>query len=143
MQYAIAINDELTITTEQVTPEQLHQAAQTGFKSVLNLRSPEETGFLTDEADRAQEAGLQYAHLPVNPTAIDETLVCRVVQQIADLPKPALLHCASGMRAGLMASLYVAYQQDLNVEQMLKMAQNLGLHWPKQPAFRQVCDRAA
>jgi len=42
------INDELTIAG-QVTPEQLQQVAQEGFKSVLNLRSPDEEGFLSNE----------------------------------------------------------------------------------------------
>ena len=47
----------------QPTPEELKQAAQEGFKSVLNLRSPDEPGFLSDEQQQAQAAGLQYANI--------------------------------------------------------------------------------
>ncbi|MEH2252955.1 MAG: hypothetical protein V7K33_26315 [Nostoc sp.] len=32
----------------QLTSEELKQAAQEGFKSVLNLRSPDEAGFLSE-----------------------------------------------------------------------------------------------
>ena len=43
------LNDDLTIVIGQVTSEQIEQAAQEGFKSILNLRSPNEEGFLTEE----------------------------------------------------------------------------------------------
>ncbi|OKH36163.1 hypothetical protein NIES2119_17740 [[Phormidium ambiguum] IAM M-71] len=39
----IEINDELTVA-EQVTPEQLQQAAQEGYRFVLNLRSTHPDG---------------------------------------------------------------------------------------------------
>lgn len=46
------INNELTIAG-QLTSEQLQQIAQEGFKSVLNLRSPDEEGFLQNEQQQA------------------------------------------------------------------------------------------
>jgi len=54
------INDELTIAG-QVTLEQLEQVAQEGFKSV-NLRSPDEEGFLSNEQQQAEALGLYYQY---------------------------------------------------------------------------------
>ena len=53
MKEIVKINDELTVATSQVSPEQLQQAAGEGFKSVFNLRSPDEEGFLQDEQQQA------------------------------------------------------------------------------------------
>ncbi|MEH2396127.1 beta-lactamase hydrolase domain-containing protein [Nostoc sp.] len=52
----------------QLTSEELKQAAEEGFKSVLNLPSPNEAGFLNDEQQQAQAAGLQYANVPLKPS---------------------------------------------------------------------------
>ncbi|MGH7998447.1 MAG: phosphatase, partial [Brasilonema sp.] len=41
----------------QPTPEDLQQAAQEGFKSVVNLRSPDEKDFFLDEQQQAEAAG--------------------------------------------------------------------------------------
>ena len=142
MKDAIAINNEITVATLQVTPEQLHQAVQAGFHSVLNLRSPDEPGFLNDEHTQAEAAGLHYENTPVKPMLLDDGLVAQILQQIERLPKPALLHCGSGLRAGLMASLYVAMQQGWTADRTVAMAQTLGLKWPAQPALKQVCERA-
>ncbi len=43
----------------QLTPDQLQQAEQQGFKSVLNLRSPGEAGYLSDEQQQSEAAGLR------------------------------------------------------------------------------------
>ncbi|MHC5769509.1 MAG: hypothetical protein ACYTXI_28655 [Nostoc sp.] len=48
MEIVRKINDELAIAG-QITLEQLPQVAQEGFKSVINLRSPDEQGFLNSE----------------------------------------------------------------------------------------------
>jgi uncharacterized protein (TIGR01244 family) len=64
------INNELTIAG-QLTSEQLHQIAQEGFKSVLNLRSPDEEGFLHNEQQQAENLGLYYINIPVKVEAIN------------------------------------------------------------------------
>ncbi|WP_365743367.1 beta-lactamase hydrolase domain-containing protein [Nostoc sp. JL33] len=50
------VSDDLS-ASGQLTSEELKQAAQEGFKSVLNLRFPDEAGFLGDEQQQAQAAG--------------------------------------------------------------------------------------
>lgn len=79
------INDELTIVTGQVTLEQLQKAAQEGFKSVMNLRSPDEEGFLTEEQQQADAVGLHYVNSPVLVSKIDDELTDQVLQQAGTL----------------------------------------------------------
>ena len=70
------INNNLAVATEQLSAEQLQQAAKEGYKSILNLRSashavglsPQEEGFLADEHEQAEAAGLNYVNIPVSPT---------------------------------------------------------------------------
>jgi protein tyrosine phosphatase (PTP) superfamily phosphohydrolase (DUF442 family) len=52
------INNQLLVAMGQVTPKQLQQSSQQGFKLVLNLRSPNEAGFLTEEQQQVENAGL-------------------------------------------------------------------------------------
>ena len=119
------INDEMTVAG-QLTPEQLQQAAQEGFKSILNLRSPDEQGFINDEQQQAETAGLEYSNIPVKPDAISDELTTEVLKQIDELPKPALIHCASGMRAGAMAFMNLATRQGLTPEQVFERAAEAG-----------------
>lgn len=131
------INDELTIATGQVTPEQLQQAAQEGFKSVLNLRSPDEEGFLSEEEQQAEAVGLHYVNIPVLVSKIDDELTDQVLQQIDEIPKPALIHCKSGMRAGAMALMNVATRQGLTPQQAFEQAHKIGFDCSAQPQMKE------
>ncbi|PMB48640.1 phosphatase [Fischerella thermalis CCMEE 5201] len=120
----------------QVSPEDLQQAAQTGFKSVLNLRSPAETGFVNDEQEQANAIGLEYANIPLSPTQANQESLNQVIQEIENLPKPILVHCAAGARAGAIALIAAANQQGLTPEQVKQKAQELGLKL-EQPHLQQ------
>ncbi len=120
------INDELTVATGQVTSEQLQQAATEGFKSVMNLRSPDEEGFLRDEQQSAEAVGLKYLNIPVKVDMISDELTDRVLQQIDELPKPALIHCKSGMRSGAMALMNVATRQGMTADEALEKGKQIG-----------------
>ncbi|PSM45503.1 phosphatase [Chroococcidiopsis sp. CCALA 051] len=133
------INDELSVAG-QVTPEQLQQAAGEGFKSVLNLRSPEEQGFLQDEQQQAEAAGLQYANIPVKPNEMTDELTTQVLEQIDKLPKPALIHCASSMRAGVMAFMNVATRQGMTPEQVFEKAGEVGFDCNANPQMKQFLE---
>lgn len=131
------INDRLAVATSQVTPEQLQQAAKAGFKSVLNLRSPNEEGFVSDEQQQAENAGLTYVNVPVKPDNISDELADRVLQQIDQLPKPALIHCKSGMRAGAMTLMYVATQQKMTADEAMAIGKQNGFDCDAHPPMRQ------
>jgi len=131
------INDQLAVATSQVTSEQLQQAAQEGFKSLLNLRSPEEEGFLSDEQQQAENAGLKYVNVPVKPDNMSDELADQVLQQIAQLPKPALIHCKSGMRSGAMTLMYVATKQGMTADEAMAIGKQNGFDCDAYPQMKQ------
>lgn len=131
------INDQLAVATNQVTPEQLQQAAQEGFKSVLNLRSPNEEGFVSDEQQQAENAGLKYVNVPVKPDNISDQLADQVLQQIDQLPKPALIHCKSGMRSGAMTLMYLATQQEMTADEAMAIGKQNGFDCDAHPQMKQ------
>ncbi|MDZ7964683.1 MAG: sulfur transferase domain-containing protein [Nostoc sp. DedSLP03] len=120
----------------QLTSEELKQAAQEGFKSVLNLRSPDEAGFLSDEQQQAEAAGLQYANVPLKPSEANQEQTELAIQEIENLAKPILIHCAAGARAGGIALIANAISEGLTYEEISQKAQELGLNL-EQPHLKQ------
>jgi uncharacterized protein (TIGR01244 family) len=133
------INNELAVAG-QVTLEQLQQAVSEGYKSVLNLRSPDEQGFISDEQQQAQALGLHYINIPVKPNEISDELTTEVLEQIDRLPKPALIHCASAMRAGVMAFMNVATRQGMTPEQVFEKAAEAGFDCNANPQMKQFLE---
>ncbi|MCU0542626.1 MAG: sulfur transferase domain-containing protein [Oscillatoriaceae cyanobacterium Prado104] len=129
------VSDELTVAG-QVTSQQLEQAAQEGFKSVLNLRSPDELGFLSDERQQAEAVGLQYANVPLWSSKANQELTKEAIQKLDNLPKPVLIHCAAGARAGGIALIATAIQAGLTYEEITEKAGELGINLD-QPQLKQ------
>ena len=126
MQPIRKINNQLTIAP-QLSLEQLKQIAQEDFKSVLNLRSPDEIGFLSNEQQEAESLGLFYINIPVNLEAINNDVITEVLKQINQLPKPILVHCDSAIRAAALVLIYIDTQQGATLEQACNKAKQLGL----------------
>lgn len=120
------IDSEVSVAGE-LNPEQLQQVSQQGFKSVLNLRIPREKGFLVDEPQIVEALGMEYAHVPVNPSALSGELIAQVSEQIDILPKPVLMHCSLGLRSAGIALLRVGIDRGITVEEFLQKTTALGL----------------
>ncbi|OKH41308.1 phosphatase [Calothrix sp. HK-06] len=120
------ISDDLSVAG-QVTPEELQQLASEGFKSVLNLRASDEEGFLSDEQQQAEKLGLEYANVPLQPKQADHELTKQAIEQVENLPKPILIHCAGGARAGGIALIAAAIQEELSYEEITQVAQEVGI----------------
>lgn len=132
---AMKVSDELTVTG-QVTPDDLRSAAREGFKSVLNLRASDEEGYMPDEKEKAEAAGLHYVNIPVKKEAIHDELTTKVLAEIDSLPKPALIHCASGMRAGAMAMMNIATRNGMNAKDAMEKAQEKGFDCNSEPQLK-------
>ncbi|MBF2025643.1 MAG: protein tyrosine phosphatase family protein [Oscillatoriales cyanobacterium C42_A2020_001] len=126
MESAKKVSDEYSVAG-QPSADDLNQAAESGFKSVLNLRSPNETNTLPDEQQQAEAAGLNYANVPLNSSVADEVLVNRALEELEDLPKPVLIHCGAGLRAGAIALIATARDLKWTLEQLTAKANEVGL----------------
>ncbi|MGF1602080.1 MAG: beta-lactamase hydrolase domain-containing protein [Thermosynechococcaceae cyanobacterium] len=137
MNDTIQLSDQLTVATTQLNPEQLQALAGAGYRSVLNLRSPSEPGFSTEEQQQVEAAGLQYLNIPVDPAQITDPLTDKILTQMEQLAKPILLHCSSGIRSGAMALIYVAIQQGMSVDQAMAKNRLWGLGLATKPQIQQ------
>ena len=87
----------------QLDPAAMQQAAEAGFKSVINNRPDHEGGPdqpTSAEIEAAAKAvGLAYAYLPVNPAVQTPEEIARFAELLRSLPKPVLAFCRSGTRS--------------------------------------------
>jgi len=131
--------DETIAAGGQPTPEDLQQLAAEGYKSVVNLRFPDETGFLSDEQQQAEVAGLKYAHIPLKSTEADDERTAKVLSELETLPTPVYFHCGLGGRANALALIAFATRNKLNREEVLAKAQELGINI-EQPSLKQFLE---
>jgi uncharacterized protein (TIGR01244 family) len=99
----------------QISPEQLTQVVEKGFKSVINNRPDMEGGpeqpTSAQIEESARELGLDYVYQPVVAGQITEVDVRSFANHFNELPKPVLMFCRTGNRSN---NLYqIAKQMDL------------------------------
>lgn len=111
----------------QITLDGLKQAADQGFRSILNLRSPAEVGFLAEEADQASSLGLDYANAPVDGTIANAQQLQKALSALDSLPKPVLIHCRGGVRASVVALMAIALQENQSFESFIQSVQDAGV----------------
>ncbi|MEO0378152.1 MAG: sulfur transferase domain-containing protein [Cyanobacteria bacterium P01_A01_bin.17] len=117
----------------QPTFEQLQDLGSSQFQSVMNLRSPQEDGFLAEEQQLLETQGLSYLNTGVKPDALTETKITELLQELKELPKPALVHCGSALRAAFISLIYLVTQQGMPLETAQKKVQELGLDFDAAP----------
>ncbi|MBD2565539.1 MULTISPECIES: beta-lactamase hydrolase domain-containing protein [Nostoc] len=120
------INDELAIAG-QITLDQLEQIASEGYKSILNLRLPDEIGLLANEQEKTEFLGLYYLNLPTKIEDINNEGMLQIYQTITELPKPTLIHCDNSIRSAAIVLLYIAIKQGITFEKALQKVITLGL----------------
>lgn len=97
----VKITDRLSVAGQPAAAE-FGAIADAGFSSVLNLRpDAEEPGQPGTRAEKAaaEDAGLDYAFVPVTGPTITEADVRAFQQVVTDASGPVLAHCKSGTRA--------------------------------------------
>lgn len=99
----------------QISPEQIMQVAEKGFKSIINNRpdmegGPDQPTSIQIE-DAARAAGVDYVYQPVVAGQISELDVRTFANHFNELPKPVLMFCRTGNRSNNLYQL--AKQMDL------------------------------
>jgi uncharacterized protein (TIGR01244 family) len=119
------------ITTElaiagQITLDEIQQLAEAGYRSVVNLRSPHEIGFLDAEQQKIECLGLSYINASISKDLnLDDMLF--VIQKLNALPKPMLVHCDSGIRSSVIVLMQLAISQGIRAEDAFQRVVELGL----------------
>ena len=105
------INDEYSVTG-QISVDDLDEIKALGFESIVcnrpDMESPDQAAF-ADIAERAEELGLQIAHIPVGPMGVTAEAVRDMVDALDAFPRPMLGYCRSGARSTAI------YQQTLHI----------------------------
>ncbi len=130
MQDTVQINDRFTIAKFVPDAEQIRQAAQEGFKSLVNMQTRDETAKLKmkpqEEGQEAEDAGLAYLHEPVDGADLSDSVVDEFRRKAAELPAPMLVHCASGKRSGAMVMMHVGCEQGMTGDEVIQKAEEMG-----------------
>ena len=111
----------------QIFPEQIDFIAESGFKSIIcNRPDMEKPGqpFCQDMKKHANEAGIEYAHIPLSPGRLTPDILEAMAKALATMPKPILAHCASGMRSTLLWGITNA--KTLGADGVITAARNAG-----------------
>jgi uncharacterized protein (TIGR01244 family) len=115
-----------TIATSGVIKEGgIRLLKEEGFKSVLDLRTPEEG--TAEEETQVTAAGISYTNLPigkVTPTPAE-------VQQFGEIVEnpdrgPLLIHCASANRVGMIWAMY-RVNKGIPLEEALLEGRTIGM----------------
>ena len=79
--------------------------AKQGVRSIMNNRPDGESlgqPLSADLAKTAEELGMNFVHLPVNPKAITKQVVEEFAKACGELERPLLIFCRSGARSTTM-----------------------------------------
>ena len=112
----------------QPSVEQLEQAAQAGYRTIVNLRSPGEKGSW-DEAAKAATLGLRYVAIPMAGADGLTAENAQALAEIVDDPQalPAMVHCASGNRVGGLFAMRAFHFDGKSAESALAVGREAGL----------------
>lgn len=119
---------ESLATGGQPSEQAFGKLAQSGFRSVLNLRTAAEGVDLEQERTAVEKTGMRYLHIPVAgkaPQAKQADEFIRVVREKAN--HPMLIHCGTANRVGAMMLIYRVVEQGWGEEKALEEAERIGL----------------
>jgi uncharacterized protein (TIGR01244 family) len=114
----------------QPSPKQIARYAAMGFKTILNVRGPSDTGYYALEREACAAHGLKLVDLRLHsrePPRKDQILAAKALFE--SVQYPALMHCKSGAdRAGVMAVLYEHFRAGKPIDEAMKQLSLKYLH---------------
>ncbi|GAX62029.1 hypothetical protein SCALIN_C28_0231 [Candidatus Scalindua japonica] len=117
------------LTGGQPTLDQLKQAAETGFKTAVNLRTDKELPDPDQEKAWVEGVGMKYIHIPIAVTEGFTPQNAKIFADVLSKPEnyPLIVHCKSGERVGAMFALKAFHIDEKEVEEALLIGERAGL----------------
>lgn len=120
------IVEEGVLAGGQPTPEELATLAEAGYRTVLNMRLPEEDGN-TDPA-YVEELGMAYVDVPIEGAAgLSEERALQFAEALAGVERPVVVHCGSGNRVGALFALKAYYVDGKTADEALQIGRDAGM----------------
>lgn len=124
------------VTGGQPAKAHLEELARRGYRTVLDLRAPEEPRPF-DEPAAARRLGLEYLNLPVTPETLTDETFSRFRDLMRDRGRrPVIVHCGSGNRVGAVLIPYLVLDEGKGMEEAMETALEVGLR------SQELADRA-
>jgi protein tyrosine/serine phosphatase len=124
------IEEGVMARANQPSPKDIARYAQLGFKTILNLRGPSNTGYYALEREACERHGLAMIDVRMHsrePPSREQ--VRRAIEVFDTIAYPALMHCKSGAdRAGAMAVLYKHFRMGARIEEAVEQLRLRYLH---------------
>lgn len=118
------------MTAGQPAPEDFERVAADGYRTVVNLRRPEELGDF-DEAALVEGLGLEYVSIPFNgPEQLTDEVFDRSREVLESVERPLFFHCGSANRVGAVWIPWRVLDGGVSYEEALAEAKAIGLRTP-------------
>lgn len=121
----VQLTDNLAVSA-QINPEDVVAIAAAGYQVLINNRPDGEESTQPTAAAiaaAAQDAGLEYHHMPVTAGSFPGADFDAMSDLLGDPARPVLAFCRSGTRC---ANLWVASSDDAGREQAMRVASQRG-----------------
>ncbi|SMX25230.1 TIGR01244 family sulfur transferase [Boseongicola aestuarii] len=131
MPYA-RLNDKMSVAP-QITPDDLPELVQQGFKAVVcNRPDFEVPPDLSSEAMRAacEGAGVAFFNNPLAPGGLTGEAVTAQAQAMNATDGPVLAYCASGTRSAILWAFATAGDNEMTSQDILKALDTAGYAFP-------------
>ncbi len=102
--------------SEQISPNQMTELKHAGFRSIICNRPDGEGAdqpLFAEISRAAQELDIEAHYLPAESGKVSDAQAVAFGQLLAELPKPVLAYCRTGMRSTTMWALSQSSQQPL------------------------------
>jgi uncharacterized protein (TIGR01244 family) len=117
---------EALLVGGQPTPAQLEQAHELGYKTVINLRRPEEKD--NTDPEQVRGLGMAYIEIPIDGSAdMTEDKARALAEALDKAESPVMVHCASGNRVGGLFAMKAYYIDGMSPEEALAVGKAAGM----------------
>ncbi len=117
------------LTGGQPTFDQIKQAAETGFKAIINLRTDNELPDPAQELTWAEGSGMKYFHIPISASSGFTPQNAKVFADALSKPEnyPLIIHGKSGERVGAMFALKAFHIDEKEIDEALAIGERAGM----------------